>query len=281
MTYKERFSRRQGFEPTDRDIRVRHTAPQDFREAVVQIAYEAGVSPHDLRSIICQVLRKRPDPSNWSGLNVAGEVDGLISSCEWYEVYDIIEALWDELPGADDARWEEDYKETARGYFTREMNLYFRKEGIGWQLIDGKIEIRGPEVFEHSVRTAQAILAEAGRPTSAQELHQALLDLSRRPSPDITGAIQHAIAALECVVRDVIGDPKPTLGELLKRNPNLVPPPLDQCLKIVWGYASEWGRHLREGREPNLEDAELVVGIASSVINYLTKRWRTAGRDGE
>lgn len=80
------------------------------------------------------------------------------------------------------------------------------------------------------------------------------------------------MAALECVVRDVTGDHKATLGDLIKKNPGLLPPPLDQVVEKAWGYASERGRHLREGREPEMEEVEFVVGLASIVATYLSKK---------
>lgn len=111
-----------------------------------------------------------------------------------------------------------------------------------------------------------------GRATASGEIHQALVDLSRRPDPDITGAIQHALAALECVARDLTGEPKPTLGEILKRHPDLIPVPLDESVKKAWGYASERGRHLREGRDPDMVESELIVRLASVVTTYLVKK---------
>lgn len=65
---------------------------------------------------------------------------------------------------------------------------------------------------------------------------------------------------------------KATLGDLLKRNPGLLPSPLDQMVEKAWGYASERGRHLREGREPKPEEVELIVGLASIVATYLSKK---------
>jgi hypothetical protein len=50
--------------------------------------------PTALREVVCGVLRTAPSPGNWSDFpNVAQEVDALLSDCEWYEVYDIIEAI--------------------------------------------------------------------------------------------------------------------------------------------------------------------------------------------
>jgi hypothetical protein len=103
------------------------------------------------------------------------------------------------------------------------LNDFFVEQGIGWQMVDGEIITRGTEAFESAVHEAGKVLESAGRTTASDEIHEALADLSRRPKPDLTGAIQHGMAALECVARDACGDPKATLGELIKKNPNLNP----------------------------------------------------------
>jgi hypothetical protein len=222
--------------------------------------------------LICRLLRKREDPSNWSEYpNIAGEVDYLIDSCEWFDVYDIIEEIYHTLALRDEKSFSDD-TELRTEHFSRELNKYFRRAGIGWQLVNGRLQIRGPESFENATRQAEEILHASGRLTASSEIHQALLDLSRRPDPDVTGSIQHAIAALECVARDVAGDPKTTLGELLKRHPTLIPAPLNQAVEKAWAYASDRARHLLEGRTPSLEEAELVVGIASVVATFLAKK---------
>ena len=144
---------------------------------------------------------------------------------------------------------------------------------MGWQLVEGRIEIRGEESFEQSVRTAITATQQTGRSVAEHELHEALQDLSKRPNPDITGAIQHAIAALECVARDVTGNQNATLGELIKQNPGLLPAPLDKGVEKIWGYASDQARHVREGKSPDIREAELVVGLAgTAVATYLVKK---------
>ena len=255
----DRFSKRQGYSPEAPAITVRHDAPEELRGVIVDIAYEAGYSPYSARATVCRVLRRRENSDNWSAYpNVDNEVRGLIDDCEWYEVYDVIEALYG---GSED-----------NDRFETEINAYFQRRGIGWQLINGRIEARGEEAFEQAVVEARNTLASTGKETSARELHEALLDLSRRPSPDVTGAVQHALAALECAIREYTGNPKATLGVLLKNNPGLIPSPLDTAVEKLWGFASEQGRHLREGREPEYEDALLCVHVVAAVSNYLAKR---------
>ena len=94
----ERFSTRRGFVPENAEITVREDAPDDLRYAVVEIAYGLERSPSWLRDIVCRVLRARPDRNNWSEFpNVDDEVRNQIDSCEWFRVYDIIEAIHEQI----------------------------------------------------------------------------------------------------------------------------------------------------------------------------------------
>lgn len=266
----EPFSRRFGHGPEEREISIRDDAPGEVRGAILQIAEgELGLGPSFLRDILCTVLRKLPDPSNWSEYpNVWMECQQLINGSPWYKVYDFVETLYRQLAKSGNPeraqRWES------------LINEYFLEAGVGWRLVDGLLESRGPEAFEAAVDTARSSLEQSGLTTARQEIHESLRDLSRRPEPDLTGAVQHAMAALECTAREAVGNEHATLGEVLKRYPNVFPKPLDEALSKMWGYASEMARHLREGRTPNRAEAELIVGVAASACNYLASRIRGA-----
>lgn len=212
-----------------------------------------------------RVLRKRLDDNNWSIYpNVDGELRQLLDDCEWYKVYDVVEALYHQM------------SETPISFdldkFGEDLNAYLIENGIGLKLLDGRVEVRGPEVLQSTVETAKATLDSTGLRTAQQELHEALNDLSRRPNPDISGAIQHARASLECVARDIAGNSNATLGEIMKSQSTLVPKPLDTVISKAWGYASEHARHIREGRVATYKEAELVVGICAAVSTYLARK---------
>lgn len=265
MNIKPAFSERHGFKPTQEpEITVRLEAPNELRGVVLLLADQAGLSPGSLRESICQVLLTRPDKNNWSDSNIDNENHQLLDRADWYKVYDVIETVIVYLKKTKGSVESDNY--------ARRLNSYFVEKGIGWKLVDGYLEARNPEALEESIKAAVDALNRAGNNTAQKELHEALVDLSRRPAPDVTGAIQHSMAALECVFRDAAGTPKATLGDLLKKHPNLIPSPLDQSLDKLWGYASEFGRHLREGREPEFSEAQLVVGVCSAVVTYLVNK---------
>lgn len=258
----EPFSRRHGFCQANDEIKIRNEAPLEVREALLMIANgELDLGAHKIRDVLCAALRKTPDSNNWSEPNVWGECQHLLENAKWYKVYDFVEYMHRELsrPGQKvlATKWE------------LLVNGYFSEAGVGWKLENGELVSRGHEAFEQSVGSAVAACETADFPTARQEIHEALLDLSRRPEPDLTGAIHHAMGALECVAREIANDPKLTLGEVLKRHPCLVPKPLDESLSKMWGYASEVARHIREGRCPSHAEAELVVGVAAAACCYL------------
>ncbi|WP_348645808.1 hypothetical protein [Methylocystis sp. H15] len=262
MRMNRSFSDRHGYGPRDAEITVREDAPEDLRFAVAQIATAAGMSPKTIRNVVCQVMLVAPDRNNWSDYpNIWEEVLGLLQGCEWFKVYDIAEALWRSLQ----------YQDENQSVFQDELNRCFREKGIGWELKnpDGII-FRGGETFTATTGEASKVLKESGRSVAANEIHEALADISRRPFPDRTGAIQHAIAALECTARDVTGKPNATLGALLSRLD--LPEPLNTAVEKLWGFASDRARHLREGQNVDDLEAELIVSVACAVSVFLVKK---------
>jgi hypothetical protein len=152
------------------------------------------------------------------------------------------------------------------------VNDLFIEEGIGWQLENGQVISRGDGEFEKNLKEAAAALGASGRPTALSHLHEARLSISRRPKPNVAGAIYHAMGSLEAVAREVSGLNKATLGDILKKHPDLAPKPLDNALSQMWGYASNIARHVEEGKEASREEAELLVGVAAAMVTYLCAR---------
>lgn len=259
------FSSRFGFRRPDAEITIREDAPDEVRDAVLMLGGAFDQGPGSMRELLCEVLLKRPNLNNWSPSNVENEVHQLIDGAPWYKIYDLVERLYIEVG-------KSDYTGDRQRSFEERLNQSFRELGVGWELKQGQLVARGSEAFTLATRDAVAVMQEAGSPTAANEIHEALKDISRRPSADVTGAIQHAMAALECVAREIDGSTY-TLGKIIGRL--TLPPPLDSALHKLWGFASEQGRHIVEGREPQFEEAELVVTVASAVGVYLL---RHAGR---
>jgi hypothetical protein len=217
--------------------------------------------------IICKVLKVAPE-GNWTEFpNIDYEIKSHLEKCEWFFVYDIIELILQKLNAKE------------RTNFSEEMNEFFIMNGIGWKINEDQIETRGDEVFETAVKKVVEVLETAKLDTAKIEIREAIIDLSRRPTPDITGAIQHSLACLECVSRELTGDRKLTMGKIIEKHPNIVPKPLDSAIEKIWGFASNQGRHLQEGQSPEYLEAELVVELTAAIATYLGKK--IGGQDKE
>lgn len=243
---------------------LRRFAPTAFlRERIERLFNPYGLDPLPQRSAPIPLSQEENQPDFI-------EVKGVLLACEWFRLYDLIEDIFQQLKFHDEELAE--IEEEPRAYpFQRAVNEYFVHAGIGWQIVEGQVVTRGAEAFESAVTSATAALNQSNRPTAARHVHDALRALSRRPTADCAGAIYHAMGALECIARDLAGDHKATLGEILKRRPDLLPKPLDTALSQIWGYASNEARHVVEGRDPSRQEAELVVGLAAVVATYLTR----------
>ena len=53
-------------------------------------------------------------------------------------------------------------------------------------MVDEQIIYRGSEAFTDATSEAVKVLEETGRSAAANEIHEALQDISRRPTPDVT-----------------------------------------------------------------------------------------------
>ena len=261
---KTSFSKRHGF-VQPREITIREDAPESLRRFALDQLVTAGYGPSKIREMVCSTLLVRPTwPNEWD------ETENLFYNCEWWNVYEFIETIHQTLLDTTGSR--EDRPEERAAAFENSLNEFLVYAGIGWKMIRGEIVTRGTEAFESIVGAAIESLEAAGMPTARGEIHEALMDLSRRPEADLTGATQHAMGALECVARDVCGDAKATLGEVIKRYPGTIPKPLDECVSKAWGFASEKARHIREGTRPDRKEVELVVSLAATMATYLSAR---------
>src|SRR5882724_8057925 len=132
MALEQPFSKRHRYSSGAKEITIREDAPENLRYIVLRMAVDLGFRPSSLRSVLCRVLRVSPDAGNWSEYpNIWEEVQWLMNRCDWFKVYDIIEALH--------AR----FAETEAAQFAEELNEFFIEEGIGWQLVNGQIVTRG------------------------------------------------------------------------------------------------------------------------------------------
>lgn len=258
-----RFSRRQGLTGKHQGPLVYDDAPKRVRVAFLGLLEDDfGISPSSMRDVVCKELREEPSPHNWSEYpNIWGEVQSLVFTCEWYQFFDIVEAFAGKVRTT-----------LGKPGYQESVNQLFDEEGIGWFLIDGVLEMRGEEPLENVLEVAFQQIEASGFEVATQELSEAWTDLSRRPEPDLSGAVHHAMAALEAVAKEWGDAPKLTLGDIIKKQPDMFPPPLNDAAAKLWGFASEQARHGKEGRKLDLDEVFLLVGVSATLATYLARK---------
>ena len=221
------FSKRYGFRSPPQQI-VRETSPPALRQFVLRhLSARARSNIHATRDLVSSTLGYVPNPANQSVAEIWTEINAAVGACEWFLIYDLIEEIFRSL-------WRDD-----KNSFVAEVNAFFAEHNIGWQLraaplpdfphmFTPEIVIKGDPGFERTINAADEALNSSAQTTARTELHEALRDLSRRPEPDLTGAVHHAMAALECVANFVCGEAGETLGQLVKRCSSHFPP-LRRC----------------------------------------------------
>lgn len=272
MTEPREFSKRHGFKQRPSKV-IRQGCPQALRDFVLMhVSNQArgGSGIHRARDLVSHTLKYIPNPSNQAVDQIWREIVQAVYSCDWFLIYDLIEELYRSTWALGDNRLR----------FVREVNEFFYDHNIGWQLKTVPIEntdietpeivVRGDEAFERTVASALDVLGSSKKKSAKHELAEAIHGLSRRPFPDLTGAVSHAIAPLECVSAEVCGETGETLGQIVKRHPARFPPPLDEAISKLYGFSSTRGRHVIEGRSPSFKEAEIVVSIAAAVSAFIT-----------
>jgi hypothetical protein len=88
-------------------------------------------------------------------------------------------------------------------------------------------------------QTAAIELKTSGRTTAAEQIESAIRNLSIRPKPDFSGAVDRATNAMECVLQDITGEKQMTLGDYLREHSDLSRPfeksigrPMGLCLQF-------------------------------------------------
>ena len=270
MAGSQSFSKQHGYSIQPKDITTREDAPKDFRFALLEITREIahrhlGQYPETgIRDVVANSLRRWLDPSVWRYQDAWEQVEKAVYGCDWFRVYDLVEAFHGYFRGA---------APIASAEFRDEINGVLIEQGIGWQLgEEGNVVTRGDEGFENAVKTAATVLEQDDKPTAAGRLRFAIAALSSKPSADTSGAVSHATSAVECVLGEITGEAL-TLGAYLNKHPNLFHPALRTAIDKIYGYACDEGaRHGKEGTEPGRDEAEFVLATCAAACTLLTRK---------
>ncbi len=210
------------------------------------------------------------------------EIRKYFFECEWYEVYDFLEFIVENLshlhPGvivvtsAGPSRsWGEVFKDECNKVLEEELSAY-RFVGNQITQITTKEEISEiEEALENPLKNVR------------QHIESALKLLSDRKNPDYRNSIKESISAVEAICKRIGKSERATLAEALnkiKENGKVeIHPALLDAFKKLYGYTSSADgiRHALTDEKVNVgfEDAKFMLVACSAFINYLTVKAKT------
>lgn len=205
-----------------------------------------------------------PDWSTWET-----RLEKYIFSCDWHEVYEIIEFIMD--------HWRDGYKKKG---FIPIFNNALERELSGYRLIKNNIT---PITDKLEIAEIEQAIDISSQPIRLQ-LEDALQKLSDRDNPDYRGSIKDSISAVETLCRLITDEPKLELGKALKVLEESGKVKIHGALRTgfsnIYGWTSD-DQGIRHGLmdEPNLkfEDAKYMLVSCSAFINYLISKSAQAG----
>lgn len=187
-------------------------------------------------------------------------------SCEWHEIYSLIEETIDNLPYGFIKN---------KDFFIDAINSALERENSAYRLINHEII---PITSEQEIQSIEQALENTNQYSGVQlHLNQALKLMSDRQNPDYRNSIKESISAVESICKIITQDDKATLGKALKiiEERYGLHAALKSSLSQLYGYASD-GDGIRHAmlEESNLSyiDAKFMLVSCTNFINYLIEK---------
>ena len=178
---------------------------------------------------------------------------------QWYEVYDLLEAIYATLPDRKKKNLEEG------------INVILGRELSGFRFINGIIT---PITDKHEIEFIQQALDDPDFPGVKAHLQSALVLMSDRENPNYRNSIKELISAVENIASIIAKEEKATLGEALTiiEKKGKLHSALKNGFSMLYGYSSDADgiRHAMMD-EPNLsvQDAKYFLVTCAAFVNYL------------
>ncbi len=278
------FSQRYGYKPVKNVIQI-DTMDQDLRNGLwnaLDIFYWSEARPDEplndpynreqkgLFTLLWLNYFKQPIdtiPDQWDRAHKI--IRDYFFSCQWAEVYDIIEFIANNYNN-----------NSLNERFMNYCNSILERELSGYRFIGEKIT---PITAEEEIAEIEKALesTDSLRPVIIH-LKEALKLFSDRKSPDYRNSIKESVSAVEAICNLITGSNNATLGDALKiiKDKIEIHTSLRQSFIKLYGYTSdaEGIRHALLD-EPNLdfEDAKFMLVSCSAFINYLKVKSSKAG----
>jgi hypothetical protein len=269
-----RFSERHGYKPVREEIQI-DSMSEDLRNSlwsVLQVSVwgDAKGSRGELEyqsdrfQTLCYSLwfnyfKKPIDTLPNYVFQIIQTVRQYFFSCDWYEVYDVVEFIANNYPPG------------ASQLFAG-CNEVLGREVSGYRFVDGLIS---PITDKAEVEEIDAALDGPSDPVRTH-LRRALELFSDKSNPDYRNSIKESISAVESLVGSVLGE-KGTLGQLIKKMEDEIGlhPALNKAFSSLYGYTSDQDgiRHaILEQQDIGFDEAKFFLVVCSAFANFVRSR---------
>jgi len=183
-------------------------------------------------------------------------------SCEWYEVYNLIEFIY--------KRKSPINKES----FKKGVNNVLASCLAGYRFIENELVPISDDIEIKEIEESIEIAKKQSLVGVKTHLESALRILSNKENPDYKNVIKESILAVESISQKISGDKKASLGKALSKIKDKIEihPALVKGFKMIYGYTSDSDgiRHaLLEKEKLDVEDAKYMLISCCAFINYL------------
>ena len=274
------FSQRMGLKSVRVEIQTEGMT-EDLRNRLWSVLHNRYFWPRDfpeygdLWPLACHLwdahFRRPVDTLPETGWEFTQDMRDHYFSCEWNEVFDLIEAVLKVSP-----------RTGTKEEFTTSCNSVLNDEISRYRLINNQIAPINSEEEKGAIE--DAIKGSSG--PVRQHLARALELLSDRKNPDYRNSIKESISAVETLCRQITGKSNATLGKAVNliSNSGVVSfhPSFAEALKKLYGWTNDADgiRHsLMDESSLSQEDARFMLVTCSAITSYLTVKADKAGKN--
>jgi AbiJ N-terminal domain 4 len=191
------------------------------------------------------------------GATVIHSLKSYFYDCEWYEVYDFIQFIINNI--AEDNELED------------RVNYLLEREFSGYRFIHG---VCTDNTAQQEIEALEEAIGDNRFKGVSGHLKRALELMSDRKNPDYRNSIKESISAVESMVREIVRNEKDTLGKALVKleKDGKIHKSLKDGFSKMYGYTSDEGgiRHaMMDESNVSADDAKFFLLSCTSFINYL------------
>lgn len=269
-----RFSHRRQSQIPKEDL-LPDELPIQLREAIAAAAIYCSYNIVRTKELIRKTVLYLPRTYDWENGSVEDEIKALITECEWYLVFDVVEVIYADLikkspsSGITGAMLSfSKSMQPGKGAEFRELvNERLMVSGSVWKLSKVGGIVKKSDIQTYDLLSSISEKMEDSNPTALSEISKALDDLNRKPEPDYSGSVHHSMAALECLVIERFGRGKDAqMSDVIRRINFGKESAFWTAVEKLFVSSHALGRHVKEGKPPSPAQARFIAHTASAMI---------------